>query len=444
MSMYRNFFLSTRFFLVAGILILACMASYVLPLFFPVAKLAIVVFAVAVLADALVVFNPAVKVLGKRTMAPVLSLGDENPVTLTLTNASALYLSVIVIDEMPKELQLRNTQHTLTLKSKETREIAYTIRPTVRGLYNFGSVMVFIHTRLGLVKRRIEAQASGNMAVYPSIIQMKKYELKMFIKTAREFGVKKVRRIGHSYEFEHIKPYTRGDDYRSINWKATGRTAQLMVNQYEDEKSQQVYCLIDKSRVMHMPFEGMSLFDYAVNASLVISNIVLAKQDKAGLITFAERTKSVLKAERSKVQLKKILENLYNEEEKPVEANYENLYLTVNKYVKGRSLLLLYTNFESTYALQRVLPQLQKLNAHHLLVVVFFENTEVSQYTRNNKVENLEDVYTHILAEDYTLTKVQLAQTLRQMGIHCMLTKPENLTVNSINKYLELKARGMI
>jgi len=195
---------------------------------------------------------------------------------------------------------------------------------------------------------------------------------------------------------------------------------------------------------MHMPFEGMSLFDYAVNASLVISNIVLAKQDKAGLITFAERTKSVLKAERSKVQLKKILENLYNEEEKPVEANYENLYLTVNKYVKGRSLLLLYTNFESTYALQRVLPQLQKLNAHHLLVVVFFENTEVSQYTRNNKVENLEDVYTHILAEDYTLTKVQLAQTLKQMGIHCMLTKPENLTVNSINKYLELKARGMI
>ncbi|MCU0384345.1 MAG: DUF58 domain-containing protein [Cyclobacteriaceae bacterium] len=431
MSIYRNFFLSSRFFLLAGLLILVMVLAYLIPAVFPIAKLALLVFGVLVITDALVVFHP-------------LSLGDDNPVTLTLTNISALYLSVTVIDEMPKELQLRNTQHKLNLKSKETRYIAYTIRPNVRGLYNFGSVIVFIQTRLGLVKRRIEAQAAGNVAVYPSIIQMKKYELKMFIKTAREFGVKKVRRIGHSYEFEHIKPYTRGDDYRSINWKATGRTAQLMVNQYEDEKSQQVYCLIDKSRVMHMPFEGMSLFDYAVNASLVISNIVLAKQDKAGLITFAEKTKSVLKAERSKVQLKKILENLYNEEEKPVEANYENLYLTVNKYVKGRSLLLLYTNFESTYALQRVLPQLQKLNAHHLLVVVFFENTEVSQYTRNNRVENLEDVYTHILAEDYTLTKIQLAQTLRQMGIHCMLTKPENLTVNSINKYLELKARGMI
>src|SRR5690606_31199332 len=102
---------------------------------------------------------------------------------------------------------------------------------------------------------------------------------KAIARTAREHGVKKVRRVGHSYEFEHIKAYQRGDDYRSINWKATGRRAQLMVNQYEDERSQQVYCVIDKSRVMHMPFSGLSLLDYAVNTSLVISNIVLGKGD---------------------------------------------------------------------------------------------------------------------------------------------------------------------
>jgi uncharacterized protein (DUF58 family) len=272
---------------------------------------------------------------------------------------------------------------------------------------------------------------------------MKKYELKTFARTATEYGVKKVRRIGHSYEFEHIKQYQRGDDYRSVNWKATGRRAQLMVNQYEDEKSQQVYCIIDKSRVMHMPFHGLSLFDYAVNASLVISNIVLGKQDKAGLITFADKPKALLKADRNRTQLKKILESLYNEREGSVEASYESLYMAVRKLVSSRSLLFLYTNFESSYALQRVLPQLRRMNEQHVLVVVFFENTEIST-DASAEVKTLEDIYMQITAENYTLSKVQIAQQLKQYGIFSILTRPENLTVNTINKYLELKSRGLI
>lgn len=216
-----------------------------------------------------------------------------------------------------------------------------------------------------------------------------------------------------------------------------------MVNQYEDERSQPVYCVIDKSRVMHMPFHGLSLFDYAVNASLVISNIVLGKQDKAGLITFAEKPYTLLRASRSKTQLKKILEALYKEREGAVEADYESLYMAMRKLVSGRSLLFLYTNFETTYALHRVLPQLRKLNNQHLLVVVFFENTEITTH-RPASADTLEDVYTQITAEHYTLTKIQLIQQLRQFGIFSMLTKPENLTVNTINKYLELKSRGMI
>jgi uncharacterized protein (DUF58 family) len=117
--------------------------------------------------------------------------------------------------------------------------------------------------------------------------------------------------------------------------------------------------------------------------------------------------------------------------------------MAVRKFVTGRSLLFLYTNFESTYALQRVLPQLRKLNDQHLLVVVFFENTEITANT-SASVDTLEDIYTQITAEHYILTKVQIAQQLKQLGIFSILTRPENLTVATINKYLELKSRGMI
>jgi len=443
MSFVKNFFLTNRFFYAMGGLVVLTMLSYAFPLLLVVVKAAAVLYAVLICIDILLIFNRSIAVDVVRDVAPVLSLGDDNPVNLSVVNRSRVKLGIILIDELPQQFQIRDFTIRMKLSPGERVENKYLLRPLSRGEYHFGKVLVYLTTNFGIVKRRINLPRETTIAVYPSILQLKKYELKTLSQTATEYGVKKVRRVGHSYEFEHIKQYVRGDDYRSINWKATGRRTQLMVNQYEDEKSQQVYTIIDKSRVMHMPFNGLSLFDYAVNASLVISNIVLGKQDKAGLITFAEQPKALIRAERSKVQLKKILDALYREKEDAVEANYESMYMTVRKFIPGRSLLFLYTNFESTYALQRALPQLKRLSNQHLLVVVFFENTEVTAHT-SAQVETFEDIYTQITAEHYTLAKVQIAQQLRQVGILSILTKPENLTVATINKYLELKSRGMI
>jgi len=439
----KNFFLTGRFFYGMAFFIVCMMLSHAYPELLPIAKTGCVLYAVIVLVDVVLLYNQHVRMIIERETPAVLSLGDDNTISLRVTNKSGIKLHVEVIDELPEQFQLRNFSRHLNLAAGQSHTEKYFVRPTSRGEYVFGWTHAFITSRIGLAKRRISNDQQAVLPVYPSIIQMKKYEIKTFARTATEYGVKKVRRVGHSYEFEHIKQYVRGDDYRSINWRATSRRAHLMVNQYEDEKSQQVYCLIDKSRVMHMPFHGLSLFDYAVNTALVISNIVLGKQDKAGLITFAENTKAIVKADRSKAQLKKILETLYKEKEGAVEANYESLYMTVQKYINGRCLLFLFTNFESTYALHRVLPQLRKLNDKHLLVVVFFENDEITKQT-SSAVETLDDIYTQATAEHYTLTKIQLVQELKQFGIMAILTKPEQLTVSSINKYLEIKSRGLI
>jgi uncharacterized protein (DUF58 family) len=443
MKPIKDLFLTSRFFYGAAVLIATTILAHPFPLLLPLAKTGGILFLVVVAIDFILLFNKSVVVEVKRKTPTVLSLGDSNPVTVTLTNKSGLALEAEFIDELPEQLQERNFSREVTLVPQVSSEQRYSVRPLSRGEYAFGDIHVFIRSAIGLVSRHLRNHQAVNLPVYPSIIQMKKYEIKTFARTATEYGVKKVRRIGHSYEFEHIKQYLRGDDFRSINWKATSRRANLMVNLYQDEKSQQVYCIIDKSRIMHMPFHGLSLFDYAVNASLVISNIALGKQDKAGLITFAETPKALVKAERGKLQLKKIMETLYREKEGRVEANYENMYTTVRKFINGRCLLLLYTNFESIYALHRVLPQLRKLNDQHLLVVIFFENTEITRQTSAN-VDTVEDIYTQATAEHFALTKVQLAQELKQFGIMSILTPPEHLTVTTINKYLELKSRGMI
>lgn len=282
-----------------------------------------------------------------------------------------------------------------------------------------------------------------SVPVYPSVLQMKKFELKTLQQIAHQSGIKKIRRLGHSYEFEQIKNYVAGDDFRSLNWKASSRRAQVMVNQYEDERSQQVYCIIDKSRVMRMPFGGLTLMDHAINTCLVISNIILQKKDKAGLFSFSDKLGSTLNADNSPNQLSRILYELYREKEGKGEASYELLYYAVRKLIKGRSLLILFTNFESMFALERILPTLRLLNNLHLLVVVFFKNTEVEDFTKK-EATTTEEIYHQTIAQKLMNDKLQMMQKLRQYGIQTILTRPEDLSINTINKYLELKSRGLI
>ncbi len=272
---------------------------------------------------------------------------------------------------------------------------------------------------------------------------MRKYELLAISNRLTEAGVKKVRRIGQNKEFDQIRKYVPGDDHRSMNWKATARQNQLMVNQYQEEKSQQVYSLIDKGRVMKMPFAQMTLLDYAINASLVISNIAIRKQDKAGVITFSKRVDKVLKASRQNNQMNKVLEMLYREKTGFQETDYSKLVIQIKRNIPQRSLLILYTNFESMPSLERQLPYLKIIARSHLLLVVFFENTALEELLESTP-KNTEDIYLKAIGEKFVHDKRQIIQELKRHGIQSILTRPENLTVNTLNKYLEIKARGML
>ncbi|MFK7936870.1 MAG: DUF58 domain-containing protein [Saprospiraceae bacterium] len=439
----KSLYLTNRFFLLFGCIVVLFILAFPFAFFLPVAQTVLVLSIALVVVDYLRLFNKNVSVSANRSLPKLLSLSDANPIKVLIKNESSLSLNLTIIDEIPFQFQQRNFSTQLSLTAEQEETIRYFLTPLERGEYEFGKINLYLSTSWQLVERRISADASTVIPVYPSIIQMKNLALRAFDKISYSTGIKKLRRIGHSYEFEQIKNYVRGDDYRSINWKATGRQGKLMVNQFQDERSQRVYCLIDKSRSMRMPFAGLSLMDYAINTSLVISNIALQKYDRAGLLTFSDKMGTTLKADNQPAQLNKIIEALYKEKERTTEANYELLYQAVRRLISGRSLLLLFTNFESNYALERVLPILRRINIRHLLVVVFFENTEVSDFI-DEEVKTIADIYDQTTARQFVVEKQQMVQKLRQYGIQAVLTRPEDLSVNTINKYLELKARGLI
>ena len=439
----KHIYLPSRFFAVFGSIAFLLAFGFAFPLLFPFAQVVLLIAVILFFIDTTILFSVEKTITGKRIVPHVFSLGDDNEVKLHLNNNSRIKLKVTIIDELPFQFQKRDFEMQAEIEAGGKHELNYMLNPKSRGIYGFGGIRVFLRTKLGLSEIRKTIEQNEDISVYPSLIQMKKYELRSIEKISKQYGIKKLRRIGHSYEFEQIKNYVQGDDFRSVNWKATGRKGELMLNQYEDEKSQQVFCILDNSRVMKMPFKGLSLFDYAVNASLVISNIALQKHDKTGLIAFSDTLETYIKPDRGGKQMKMILNALYNQKEKVLEANYELLYHAVRNHITNRSLLMLFTNFESSYMMERVLHVLRKLNKLHLLVVIFFENTEIADFSKE-EAKTVEGIYYKTTAEKSIADKQQIINQLRQLGIQVVYTRPEDLSINTINKYLELKSRGLI
>ncbi|MCA6074364.1 DUF58 domain-containing protein [Fulvivirga sedimenti] len=438
-----SLFVRKRFFQTIGILVLIFLLSHFLDISLWVPRVLFFIFSALLLGDLLLLFLPGKPVLARRFTPEKLSNGDENPIRLYIENFYSFPVDISIIDEIPFQFQRRDISFEASLKPRESKVIEYHLRPVKRGEYDFGRINVFSSSQIGLVQRKSVFDAAAIVPVYPSYLQMRKYEIMAFTNRLVDLGIKKIRRIGHNMEFEQIRDYVLGDDIRTINWKATARRGDLMVNNYQDEKSQQVYCLIDKGRTMQMPFEGMSLLDYAINASLVISNIAINKDDQAGLITFQHRVNTVLPASRRNKQMKLILETLYNQKTAYKESDYSALYTRVRRDVTRRSLLLLFTNFESLSSMKRQLPYLRQMAKSHLVVTIFFENTEMRSIL-NRKAYKTKDIYNKAIAEKLAYEKKLIVRELQSYGIHAILTSPQALTVNTINKYLELKARGLI
>ncbi|MGN8226385.1 DUF58 domain-containing protein [Gracilimonas sp. BCB1] len=443
LTILKQLHLSNLFFQVLAGVALTFLIGYFVPPVGAFAEILFFGFVIVFGIDLVLLFSRTEPVSGSRIVPQRLSNGDENTIRIQLTNQLNFTAWAEIIDEIPHQFQIRDFSISTSLPSGMEKEFTYELRPTERGEFDFGNINVFMNTRIGFVRRKFSIAASKTVPVYPSFIQMRKFEMYAISNRLTDIGIKKIRRVGHTMEFDQIKEYVQGDDVRSINWKATARANDLMVNQYQDERSQNVINVIDMGRVMKMPFDGLHLLDYAINTSLVISNIALIKEDKAGLVTFSNNDSVVVKPEKKRTHIQRIQEALYNLNTNFLESDYERLVVSLRKHVNQRSLVLLYTNFETFSSMERQLPYLQRIAKDHLLVTIFFENTEMTKLLHEDS-KTIGQIYTKTVAEKFTFEKKQIVKALNQRGIQTILTPPKELSVNAINKYLELKARGLI
>ena len=443
MKIFKHLYLNNRVFYGSFFVAVIYILAFFFPILLNLASILLLVLTLLTFVDVLFLFITKEPIKAQRILPEKLSNGDENFVKIDIKNLYGFNIKTKIIDEIPFQFQKRDFLIEKNIESKKNIFFQYHLEPKERGEYSFGSLNVIVSSPFGLVSRKFIFQKDDQLPCYPSFIHLRKYELMALNNEFMMGGIKKIRRLGHTMEFEQIKEYVPGDDVRTINWKASSKRNQLMVNQFQDEKSQRIYMIIDKGRTMQMPFNGLSLLDYSINSAMALSHIILKKFDKAGMMTFSKKTENKIAAENKNGQLKKIAEALYNINTNFYESDFSRLYQDVKFSINQRSLILLFTNFETLDAVNRQMKYLRGIAKNHLLVVVFFKNSEMLQLVGGNP-DNMQEVYDEIIAEKFEMEKKLIIQELRKHGIYSIYTLPENLNIEVINKYLEIKARGIL
>lgn len=444
MNFFKSFYITKKGFWVLAVIALVFGFGMLLPLMVELGKLFLIVFGLVVFAETVLLYQRKDILEITRIVPKSLSNGDENTIKLLIKNRLKLGLMLKLKEDLPDQLQDFTWERTHLQKGRTTNELSYTITPTERGVYEWYNVYTHVAIpNIGLVSRRMLFDQYNEVACLPSYMQFGDLRLTALVSKQKEMDATHIRKLGQSMEFEQIKNYSTGDDFRHINWKASAKQGKLMLNQFQDERSQSIYCVIDGGRTMKTKHHGQSLQDYAINASVGLSKAILQMKDKVGLVNYYTERCDMLKPSASPAQFRKINEMLFNLTTQETDASMEVLYKFSRNQIKQRSLLMLFTHFDNTEAIKRNIPYLRAMGRFHLVLIVLFENDELQIFS-DTKAEKLTDIYSTTIAREQINQQKVLARELNKYGIITLITSPSKLTISVINQYLEIKRRQMI
>lgn len=443
-NFFKSIYFSPRAFLIAGIAAALFCFGLLLEETILVGEVLLLLLAIGILGEIVLLYFKKNPLSLDRIVPKVLSNGDTNDITLQYRNSTNQVLKLSIYEDLPDQLQLFTWKKELKIPRLSTVNFKYEINPSERGEYEWFNNYVLLKTNLlQLVARKITFDKHDVVPCFPSFQQFNKLKISALVSNHTQMDGTHVRKLGQSMEFEQIKNYTVGDDIRHINWKASAKQGKLMLNQFQDERSQQIYCVIDMGRNMAQPFDGKALLDYAINASLGLSRTIILMKDKAGLLNFYNDNCSLVKPKSGHLQFRKVNEVLYNIKGSQLDASYELLYKFTRNQLKQRSLLVLFTFFDNPDAIKRNLPYIKAIAKYHLLLLIIFKNTELQKFV-NEPAKDTEEIYTKTLAQAMLNEQEIMARELNKFGIITLISEPQNLSINVINKYLEIKRRQMI
>lgn len=372
-----------------------------------------------------------------------LSLGVQNPVTIRVRNRSRRRTSFKVRDEAPEEFQIEMRVMQGNIQPLGEWNHVYHLQPLRRGDYAFGNITMRWRGPLGLVDRQGVWQMAESVKVYPNLMDVRKYDLMLRKNRLHEMGLRHTRMFGEGTEFERLREYSPDDEYRRINWKATARRHRPVTVQYQTERSQTVFAVLDTGRMMQSPVANIAKLDYAVNAVLFLGYVATGKGDRVGVMSFADNVGHYLAPKQGRGQFYRMLEILYAVDAQQVEPNYRKAltYLAVKQ--RRRALVVIFTDLSSGASLDSLVAQVSLLARTSLPLVVTISDPDVHAAAAQIPEDTL-SVYQRASAAHMLDERRLVLDTFRKRGVLTLDVPANQLSLAVINRYLELKGRRML
>ncbi len=375
----------------------------------------------------------------KRVMDQKLSLSAWNRIELVIENPIAHPLRAQIRDGIPDSFGTDGEILRFEIAGREEKTVSYGVKPRKRGEYQFPDLHLRITGVLGLCVRSKTLPVKDTIKVFPNLKDMRNHHLFMVQKRRLLAGFQKVRQLGVGTEFESIREYSDGDDYRHINWTVTARAGQLYVNRYEPERNQYVYILMDTSRVMNEEISEITRLDYAVNAAFIVAETVMNHGDNIGLMAFDSEIRRMVKPAKGTVHFQRLAESLYNIESSETSADYEKAFSTLQRVQNRRCLLLLFTDPYNFDHAREITTAWRNYAPRHKVVVLSIKNP-ILVSEAEKKVNRNEDAFTKSAALNLLDDRKRTFSILEMSGIPAMESDPDKFTLDSVNRYISLKA----
>lgn len=385
----------------------------------------------------------AVRLEVSRVLPARLSVGAPNRVEVHLSVRSGRDVEVLARDDVPEAFSAEPDEALLHLPAQAHTRWVYRVTPSKRGKFQFGDLNVRVRGPLGLVFHERRFPAAQSASVFPDLRGASRLLLSGAALDLVNLGLRQLRRDGRGSEFARLRDYAQGDSVRDVDWKATGRRGKPVTRVMESERSQSILICVDAGRSMAAHVDGLTKLDHAVNAALFLAFVALRNGDRVGLAVFADGVKAYLPPAAGRGQYRKLLDALYSTTPSLTYVDYLALFKELNVRLTRRSLLCVFTDFLDEEQASTMVAPLHRLARRHVPLCLSVKDTALSRLL-TTPPPSPEEAFQHAVASELLADREGLKAKVSAGGVQMLDVQPDELSLAAVNRYLDIKARGVL
>ena len=387
----------------------------------------------------------------ERNLPGAFSLGSPVVLVLYIVNEGPLSWQVAVFDEVDPHCDFHGMPQTVRVPARGRVQLRYTTMPRLRGLAQFGVTGLRWRSRAGCFEIRMALGQPRALRVYPNFAAMVRYTWLAGDQRLRQIGVKSYVQRGLGTDFRQLADYRTGDALRHIDWKATLRHQRPIVREFQDDRDQCVFFLLDSGRRMRADESGTtdahhrgSHFDEALNAMMLLAHVALGEGDEVGAMTFgaAPGQRRDFAPRKGAATLIALMNRMHDLQPGPHQTDYQQAARDLLSLQRRRALVIVLTNFRDEDAAE-FLPALQLMRRKHLVLVASLRETVLSRLARQAMAVP-EDAVVVAAAHLFMQSRRDAFARVMSNDRLSVDVEPSQLASALVNRYRAVKKSGLL